>query len=81
MATHRARWLIVVLVLAATACTTPALSPPAATSVPPADAPANPAADAPAAAQLAPITIEFAYAAVTAPYWHLFVGQEKGFYA
>jgi ABC-type nitrate/sulfonate/bicarbonate transport system substrate-binding protein len=33
------------------------------------------------AAPLAPIPVEFSYAAVTAPYWHLFVGQDKGFYA
>src|SRR5438309_1011758 len=81
MATHRARSFVAVLVLATVACAPPAASPPAPSSAPPAAAPAGPAAAAPAAGQVAPITVEFAYAAVTAPYWHLFVGQEKGFYA
>src|SRR5262249_19896193 len=80
MATHRVRTLAAVLLLAAVACAPQVVSPPAQSSAPPA-APASPAAAAPAGGQAAPITVEFAYAAVTAPYWHLFIGQDKGFYA
>lgn len=94
MATTPVRWLAAALVCLASACapaassTAPsAAAPPAAppAAAPPAAAtqPAAPAASAPAppTAPPAPIALNFGYAAVTAPYWHLFVGQEKGLYA